>query len=70
MGLQVRPEDVGRVWPLGFQDINVLGRSLFIGGWVQPGPVAVAPLVDVYTGDVRPEAEQAAVHFGPNSAKP
>jgi hypothetical protein len=29
MGLEVRPEDVERVWPLGFQHINMLGRYSF-----------------------------------------
>jgi TnpA family transposase len=29
MGLDVRPEDVERVWPLGFQHINMLGRYSF-----------------------------------------
>jgi esterase/lipase len=29
MGLEVRPEDVERIWPLGFQHINMLGRYSF-----------------------------------------
>jgi len=29
IGLAVRPEDVERIWPLGFQHINMLGRYSF-----------------------------------------
>jgi TnpA family transposase len=29
MGIEVRPEDVERVWPLGFQHLNMLGRYSF-----------------------------------------
>ena len=29
MGIEVRPEDVERVWPLGLQHINMLGRYSF-----------------------------------------
>jgi TnpA family transposase len=29
MGVEIRPEDVERVWPLGFQHINMLGRYSF-----------------------------------------
>ena len=29
LGLEVRPQDVQRVWPLGFQHVNVLGRYSF-----------------------------------------
>src|SRR5258708_5946660 len=29
MGLEVRPEDVERVWPLGFRHVNMLGRYSF-----------------------------------------
>jgi TnpA family transposase len=28
-GLEVRPEDVERLWPLGFQHVNMLGRYTF-----------------------------------------
>ena len=29
MGLDVRPEDVERIWPLGFQHVTLLGRYSF-----------------------------------------
>jgi Tn3 transposase DDE domain len=29
MSVEVRPEDVERVWPLSFQQINMLGRYSF-----------------------------------------
>src|ERR1043165_5787580 len=29
LGLDVRPEDIERIWPLGFQHINMLGRYSF-----------------------------------------
>ncbi len=29
IGLDVRPEDVERIWPIGFQHINMLGRYSF-----------------------------------------
>jgi hypothetical protein len=29
MGLDVRPENIERIWPLGFQQINMLGRYSF-----------------------------------------
>ena len=29
IGMEVRPEDVERVWPVGFQHVNMLGRYSF-----------------------------------------